>query len=277
MPFHLKIIQFFQFKSLQSFYLLVLKCILWLMNYGIWWEENGEKKIIKLVDSFFNKADIKTPLVFDVWANIAQYLNDLNDNLTVRSRIYSFEPIPATFGILSSNKPVNSIHDIAVVNIGFGDRTEEMTIFTWHGNDDANSCASILESNISNFVSEETNKQAINITTIDEFCSSNGIDHINFLKIDIEWYELQCIKWAHSMINNGNIDIIQVEHNRCAIASRTFLRDYWDIFSQQYIVCRPLSWDKWLYEIEKYDIYLESFTYINYIFIKKDIFIKYFK
>jgi len=232
MTFLFKIIQFFQFQSLQSFYLILLKSVLWLMNYGIWWEENGEKKIIKLVDSYIEKAKIQNPAIFDIGANIAQYLNDLNDNLAIPSRIYSFEPIPDTFVVLSKNKPENSIHDITLVNIGFWEKTEEISIFTGYGDDDANSCASILESNISNFVSEEKNKQTIHITSIDEFCSSHTINHIDFLKIDIEWYELKCIQWAKEMIDKDNIDIIQVEHNRCAIASRTF----WEIIGIYFLI-----------------------------------------
>jgi FkbM family methyltransferase len=51
-----------------------------------------------------------------------------------------------------------------------------------------------MSDNITNFLSKDLNKESISIHTIDNFCESNKIDNINFLKIDIEGYEMQCLK-----------------------------------------------------------------------------------
>jgi FkbM family methyltransferase len=109
------------------------------------------------------------------------------------------------------------------------------------GDDNIQSCASLLPDNITNFVSKKMSKEQITIDTIDNFCKQHYISHIHFLKIDIEGGELDCLRGAYQMIEHNQIDIIQVEHNRCAIASRTFLRDYRDMFSKNYEMCRPLS------------------------------------
>lgn len=274
----LKFIQLMQFKFLQQFYLSLLKVILWLMNYGIGWSTfwNWEIKTLNLVDSYLRK--IKNPIIFDVWANIWQYINDINDNIMTASTIYCFEPQSHTFQQLLKNIPFNTLHTIHPINIWFGDIEWVLDIYSeLDPKDDIdNSCASIISENITNFLSKDLNKESIVINTIDNFCEFNSIDNINFLKIDIEGYEIHCLKWAKKIIENGNIEIIQVEHNRCAIASKVFLRDYWDMFSDKYVICRPLSNNKWRYRIEYYDIYMENFTYINYVFIKKDIYNTYF-
>lgn len=269
-----KILQFLQFSFLQDLYLILLKIVLWLMNYWIWTEQNGEKKVLKIINNYLKKLEWK-PIIFDVWANKWQYLRDINQLIDSPSVIFSFEPIKDTFNSLKENTTYKSIHDINLINVWLWAKNETQNIyFSNFWDDPDNSCASILKDNITNFVDSKISNTEVAITTIDNFCKKNNISHIDFLKIDIEWYELDCIKWARNMINSLNIDIIQLEHNRCAIASRTFFRDYWDIFSENYIICRPLANNKWLYQIKKYDIYLENFTYINYVFIKKDIYKK---
>lgn len=268
-----------QFHFLQSFYLLSLKIILWLMNYGIWWSTfgNGEIKVLKLVNKYIK--NLKSPIIFDVWANIWQYLDDINMTITKESTIYSFEPQKKAFNELRKKKFENTIHVINTINIWFGEKKEILDIYSESNenkDDQTDSCASIIPENITGFLSKNTIKESISIDTIDDFCKRSNIKRIHFLKIDVEGFEFKCILWAQEMIKNKWIDIIQIEHNRCAIASRIFLKDYRDMFSWSYVICRPLSNNKWLYAIKQYDIYLENFTYINYVMIRKDIYKEHF-
>lgn len=72
------------------------------------------------------------------------------------------------------------------------------------------------------------------------------------------------------MLASGGIDVIQVELNRCSIASKVFFKNYWDLLAETYDVYRTLANNHGLYPIKSYDIYMESFTYINYIFVRKN-------
>jgi FkbM family methyltransferase len=269
-----KITQFLQFKPLQPFYFLLYKTILLLMNYWTPINNDWEIKTLKLINNYLSNSKKFNPIIFDVWANIGQYLDNINSNIKIPSIIYSFEPQSNIYKLLQNNMPKNTIHTINLVNLGLWIKRQKVEIFS--GNDENSTCASIKADNIENFVSEIVNKESIQIDTLDNFCKENNIKHINHLKIDVEWNELNVLKWVEKMIKWEKIDIIQVEHNRCAIAFRTFFRDYWNMFNEKYVICRPLAWNRWLYEIKKYNHYLESFTYINYVFIKKDIYEKYF-
>lgn len=270
MEFIYKALWLLQFSFLQSFYFTLHKCILALMNYGVGWEQNGEAWFLKLLNSYLKKNNIQ-PVIFDVWANIGQYVHELSNYLSgTKKQIYCFEPMKKTFEILNQNITDISHEQIITINTWLWSEEKNISLF-FNADDTADSCASVHENNISTFVSKHTNKETITITTIDSFCKSHWIDHIHFLKIDIEWNEMDCLQWAKEMINKWRIDIIQFEHNRCAIASKTFLKDYWDMFSENYDFYRQLSWNHWLYKISTYDIYLENFTYINYILVKKTI------
>lgn len=274
----IKIIQLLQFKFLQPFYLIWLKVILWLMNYWVWWSTfgNWEIKTLKLVNNYLKSID--NPIIFDVWANIWQYLKDINKFITTPSTVYCFEPQLEVFNKLKEVCFESHHHKIYPINVWFGDIKGFISIYSelWWRHDKEQSCSSMLPTNITNFLSKQISEERIYIDTIDDFYKENMIGHIHFLKIDIEGYEFKCLQWAKTLIEQDKIDIIQLEHNRCAIASRTFLKDYWDIFSTKYVICRPLSNDRWLYLMKNYDIYLESFTYTNYVIIKKDIYKQFF-
>lgn len=271
-----KIIEFialFQFRSLQKVYFLMYKWILMLMNYGVGGPKNGEIYFLKKINTYF-KEKKKEPIIFDVWANIGQYANDIHTYMPIAKTIYSFEPSQKTFLELEKNtKHISSLH---LWNIGFWEKNETLELFYGKENagwDTTHACASLYSENILDYVTNDIVKENISITTLDDFCSQNNISHIDYLKIDTEGHELACLKWARNMIKNGSIDMIQVEHNRCAIHSRTFFKDYWDMFSESYTIYKELSWNHGLVEIRAYDVYLENFSYMNYVFIKKGIYL----
>jgi hypothetical protein len=65
--------------------------------------------------------------------------------------------------------------------------------------------------------------------TVDNFCKTNGIDHIDFLKIDTEGNELNILKGARKLLETENIDVIQFEFNEMNILSKTFIKDFEDL------------------------------------------------
>jgi hypothetical protein len=109
------------------------------------------------------------------------------------------------------------------------------------GGDDIHSCASLYPDNITSYLTKDTVSENVALKTLDDFCAEHNILHIDFLKIDIEGHELICLQGAENMLQSDSIDMIQVELNRCAIASRVFLKDYWDLLSDKYNVYRMLS------------------------------------
>jgi len=50
------------------------------------------------------------------------------------------------------------------------------------------------------------------ITTVDRFCEEHKINHIDFMKIDVEGGEFNVIKGAHQMIREGLVENIQFEY-----------------------------------------------------------------
>ena len=55
--------------------------------------------------------------------------------------------------------------------------------------------------------------ETIAITTIDAYCHENAIEHVDFVKMDIEGYEPAAIRGATRMLREGRIEVIQFEYS----------------------------------------------------------------
>lgn len=61
----------------------------------------------------------------------------------------------------------------------------------------------------------------------DEFCQENGIDHIDFLKIDTEGHDLNVLRGFGGMLTSGAISVIQFEYNRLNLFTCNLLRCFY--------------------------------------------------
>ena len=65
--------------------------------------------------------------------------------------------------------------------------------------------------------------------TVDRFSADHGLVAITLLKVDTEGHDLSVLRGASSMLNQGVIGIVQFEYNWRWVASRTFLKDVFDL------------------------------------------------
>ena len=60
-------------------------------------------------------------------------------------------------------------------------------------------------------INKDVPTESVDIVTLDEFCRTKRIDHINYLKIDTEGGDLEVLKGAVGMLTEQRIDLVQVE------------------------------------------------------------------
>ena len=165
------------------------------------------------------------PIIFDVGANVGDYSSQLLDTYE-NTLIYAFEPNAYAFKMLAAR-----LHKLGVRchNLGLGSQVGSQELFTYR--DELHSeHASVYESVLTELHKSKNNiKTAIEMTTIDYFCVREGIDFVDFLKIDTEGSELAVLQGAHDMIRQGRIGPIQFEFNEMNVVSRCFLRDFYII------------------------------------------------
>tara|TARA_Y100000739_G_C20610078_1_gene468034 strand:+ start:1112 stop:1933 length:822 start_codon:yes stop_codon:yes gene_type:complete len=75
-------------------------------------------------------------------------------------------------------------------------------------------------------------EKKIKTITGNEYCKSNNINYINFMKLDLEGYDLDSLNGFVDLLSNKSIRFIQFEYTHRALDRRILLRDFYDFFKK---------------------------------------------
>lgn len=202
----------------------------------------------------------KSKIVFDVGANIGQW-STIALNIQADLELHCFEPNQSAFYSLSKNLITNYPHSYHILNqIGLDSQLGEKTLFVLFECSELNS---LWQRNGLTTSKEEK----VQVDTLDHYCSSHEIQHIDFLKIDVEGHELEVLKGAKNLLEAEKINLIQFEYNITHIDSRIFLKDIFDFFTNLNYSFYKL-YPHQLRLISTYDTQWENFQYQNWAIIR---------
>jgi len=220
---------------------------------------SGERYVL---NRFLREKDI---VVFDVGANEGNWSLEVLA-INPSANIFSFEPSPKTFSILSSN--LNKYDTAKSFNLGVGNTNGKLSLYDY-AQEDGSSHASLFKDVITKqHNSEKAIEHIVDIVTIDGFMQENDIPFIDFLKIDTEGYEMPCLIGAKESIENNKIKVIQFEFNTMNVYSKVFFKDFFDLLSDKYSLYRLIQ--DGLIPINTYDpISCELYEFQNILAINK--------
>ena len=66
---------------------------------------------------------------------------------------------------------------------------------------------------------------SVPVTTLDNYCHENSIDHIDLLKLDIEGYEFNALQGTRDLLSRRAVSIVQFEFGAFSAANRVLLSD----------------------------------------------------
>jgi FkbM family methyltransferase len=216
---------------------------------------SGEKSVINLINEHFKR--IKFLTIFDVGANVGQYTLLLKKTFGNKVIIHSFEPSRKTFDKLKIN--VKNKTRIHIHNFGLGISNTNTILYS---DSDESGLASIFKRRLDHFKIEMNQNEEIKIKTLDSFCTDKNIEHIHFLKLDVEGSELKVFKGASKMLNSGGINFIQFEFGGCNIDSKTYFQDFYYLLKDNYKIFRIVK--DGLFQINTYKEMYEVFLTTNY-------------
>ena len=210
-------------------------------------------------------------IIFDVGANEGNYvlaldkiMQDNSKTAPLNYQIHCFEPVKKTFSELES--AVAGSKHIQLNHFGLSAAKETGHVFVPEN-------SSVLSSNFQQHITSKQlssfTQEQINLDTLDNYCRQNNILHINYLKIDVEGFELNVLKGAAEMLGKGAVDHIQFEFGECMIDARVFFKDFWNLLNEKYRLYKILP-DS-LHEITAYNEELEVFHCANFIATHKRI------
>jgi FkbM family methyltransferase len=237
------------------------------MNYGGGGaiESSGELFVLSRIvkDAL---ANVASPVVFDVGANVGEY------SLLVRQYlpgavISAFEPAKVTYQQLVQR--LGQAENVKLYNVGFSESEKSVELYSYTVEGRPASPLSSIDPRLPTQVLEVKAHAAeqIQVLTIDCFCEREQIDHIDFLKLDVEGHELSVLRGASRMLESGRISIIQFEFGPANIYSRTYFYDFWSLLSSHYDVYRILP--SGIVPIQYYGEHREIFLTTNYLAIRK--------
>ncbi len=231
------------------------------MNYGLGGviSTSGELNLIRLVKNKLEANGINQCVVFDVGANNGMYADALLKEFSEQDTIYCFEPSVHSFKELDSK--LRSQKNIVLVEQGLGSVKEKRKLYF---DQEGSGWASVFERQETGFNHVLRHSEEIDVITLDEFCDSNNINRIHFMKADVEGFELEILKGAKQMLSK--IDFIQFEFSFANYNSKTYLYDFFEILSD-FKIYRVLR--NGVQEI-KYDPRYEILMTTNYLAARKD-------
>ncbi|MEO8428333.1 MAG: FkbM family methyltransferase [Verrucomicrobiota bacterium] len=159
---------------------------------------NGEAFLIR-------KVAPKLRVVFDIGANLGDW-SSLVLAVNPICKVYAFEASPATFANLKKRYSGHS--QVKLLETGIGDREGSLS-FHDHGEN----------SGLSSFVSRERsiglsakNIVEARLTTVDAVREKNRLEHIDFVKVDTEGYEMAVLRGMISSFKARKISMVQFEY-----------------------------------------------------------------
>lgn len=156
-----------------------------------------EKIIFKLCIPYLSKQ----PIIFDVGAYKGEYTDYVLSQLP-EARCYLFEPNNGLAETLAGKYP-------DVYRIVMSSHIGKQSFFRCM--DKADELSSIYKRPV--FEQVAYVRERIVSSTVDAFChETRSIDHIDFLKIDVEGAELDVLKGSEKMLSRKQISFLQVEY-----------------------------------------------------------------
>lgn len=125
-------------------------------------------------------------LVFDVGGNIGYYSIALAK--TRNATIHAFEPIDSTYKQFIANAYYNGVQDrVRINNFGLFDKSGELTFYVYK-QDFGNASAAIMHEE------KENEKIVCKVERLDEYVKAQGVERIDFIKLDVEGAEIFALR-----------------------------------------------------------------------------------
>ena len=152
------------------------------------------KEIYAIPECSVKEGDV----VFDVGAHLGFF--SYHAKLKGARKIYAFEPNPYAVEILKKHALLWGMADLVIQNCALYSEKKEIELFI--PRDPLASISTILSDKRGTVLEsfEYSHKIKVKATTIDDFVKENGIERVDFIKIDAEGAEREIIRGAKETI-----------------------------------------------------------------------------
>lgn len=151
-------------------------------------------------------------VVFDVGANIGLVSVYMHRLCKPNGSLYAFEPVEDTFWMLMETLALNRCVSVHPFHLAISDRRGKLTMNIFdRQHSEFNSLGRPAMPGLDGKKVRPSTVQKVPTDTLDHFCESQGVERIDFLKVDVEGFEKQVFEGGRELLRNRRIKSISFE------------------------------------------------------------------
>lgn len=157
-------------------------------------KKRQDTKELKLIETYVKQGHN----VLDIGANIGFYTNIFSTVVGTKGKVFAFEPEPVNFKYLQQN--CKSLSNATLINKAVSDTTGVLKIYL----------SKMLNVDHRTYAIDDYSEvKEIDAITIDDYLATVGNPVIDFIKMDIQGYEMAAVKgMLQTLQKNKNVKII---------------------------------------------------------------------
>lgn len=160
------------------------------------------------MSSLISSGDV----VFDIGAHVGEFSVLASRLAGPNGRVIAFEPVPETYWLLRETLVLNRCEHVMAVQKGICDAvtTAQMNLFQNQYSSWNTMGKPLMPTPEGNYI-QPSQTITVSTETIDNYCATHEIAHINFLKVDVEGFEKSVFAGAKRMLCEQRVDYICFE------------------------------------------------------------------
>lgn len=168
---------------------------------------------------------------FDIGANIGVYSMVMAKISGDAANVHSFEPVEHLREKLLANAQLNGFDAIHVSDVAMGDKPGTAEMYQINKGQFRGGTSSLIEnSTVQTLGLDNFTKKEVVIVTLDEYVSTQDVRRIDFMKIDVEGYELRVLQGGKETIGRLRPAILfEFDHPRLEAAGEN-IAEFDDFF-----------------------------------------------
>ena len=220
---------------------------------------SGERQV--LLKARRNLESGERFVLFDVGASKGDYIGIALETSELRPLVvHAFEPSGIAFESLMSRW--GSRDDVVLNRVGLSNTSGTRLL---HADAPGSTLASLSRRDLRHIGLTMTHSEEVPVQTLENYCSANGVQRIDLLKVDVEGHELEVFEGARELLTNGGVRMATFEFGGTDIDVRAYFRDFFHFFRDHGMELYRITPSGYLKKIGRYAEFYEQFRITNFV------------
>ena len=226
---------------------------------------NGEKHFLDTMLAYyvFDKTGLiaNTLHILDVGAYVGDYsrlILDRCSELQLPVHVHVFEPLAANFHVLQSR--LDSYSNVTLNRLAVSNIVGDADIYF---DAERGSLTSIYRRNLKAYHMQLTASERVQTTRLDAYINRLSLEHIPFMKLDVEGHELAVLEGMGSYLDGDFVDFLSFEYGGANLDARSSLMLLYETLEGAGFAVAKVMRNG--LELRDYRPWMDNFTYANYV------------